>query len=403
MLRAIVDTVVVTLLRLGVLLLTPLLLFTARTRQGRLVGLIAVTVAIIAVNLVVFVLGVDLLGLPGPGFVPNPNPMGIPRPWIASVLRAVVLVSATLFLWLPLLIALFLLHLPATRCDTAGLRSICLGPTFINRLQQALTPEIDWLWLAVQLGTRLDPRIRSAEGRAIREASKVAVDDFLEWSESTAIVPAWPFAIWGRILRPDHGHFVLVKSAKPTGLIVFLHGHGGNSLLLPYLMRDFAERMNCAIAFPSFGYGQWEHPSGVDCVARTASYVLEFCPSIDERNLLLIGLSQGGAGVGRAASASGPWAGLVFLSPTLEPKVLRSGDFSESWRGREVLVLHGGVDRHVTPKSVARGIQAMGEAGVTVTERVWPKASHALVLLQFDEWLSEVQGYASRLGFTKTS
>ena len=75
------------------------------------------------------------------------------------------------------------------------------------------------------------------------------------------------------------------------------------------------------------------------------------------------------------------FAGLVFVSPTMEPEVLSS----EAFAGRRVLVIHGDADRHVTLKSVEKGIHALRTAGADVTVTRDPTGTHFLLFAQPDE------------------
>ena len=291
--------------------------------------------------------------------------------------------------------AVFLIFaLPRYRSDTPGLRSVLLGPVFLNALQLAAFGEQDWLWLAVRLVLPFDFRIPGPERRLIRDTIRHHLDELRD--EHRTIPPALPLAVWGETFRPDHGHlFVYRPEAAPgerLGLLVFLHGHGGNTLLFPHLLRPFADEFRFVVVCPSFGYGNWDHPHAAGCVDRAVRYAEEHFAEVDPVRVLLMGLSQGGAGVGQAAAAFPErFAGLVFVSATMEPAVLAN----DAFEGRRVLVIHGDRDRHVSLKSVEAGVDALRSAGADVTVTRDPEGTHFLlfaepgeVLRQVGEWVS---------------
>jgi predicted esterase len=375
--RTLLDMLAVWGMRLAAVVVAPLLLFTARTWRGWVVGVWATAVWVFAACVGYLSVVPELV---------NPLPPPLVVLAFASVLFLVVS-----FGW-GVLAAVFLLFTqPDYRSDTAGLRSVFLGPLFLHRLQLVLLSELDWLWLGTLLATRFDFRIGRDERRLIRDTIRLHLDELAESGEHRTVPPALPLAVWGRILRPDHGHlFVYRPEAAPgerLGLLVFLHGHGGNSLLYPHLLRPFADQFRCVLVCPSFGYGNWEHPHSTLCVDRAVRYALEHFPDIDPRRVFLAGLSQGGAGVGRAAVALPEvFAGLVFISATMEPAVLDN----EVLTVKPVLVIHGDADRHVTLKSVEKGIDALRSAGADITVSRDPAGTHFLLFAQPDEVLRQV-------------
>lgn len=379
--RTLLDVAAVWGARLTVVLVAPLLVFTARTWRGRVVGVWAAAVWVFAVCAGYLTVVPELV-----------NPL--PPPLVILAFTSVLLMGVS-FLWGVLAGAFLLFTQPDYRSDTAGLRSVYLGPLFLHRLQLVLLSEPDWLWLGTLLATKFDFRIKGDERRLSRDTVRLHLDELAESGEHRTLPPALPLAFWGRILRPDHGHlFAYRPEAAPgerLGLLVFLHGHGGNSLLYPHLLRPFADQFRCVVVCPTFGYGNWEHPHSWFCVQRAVRYATEHFTEIDPRRVYLAGVSQGGAGVGRAAVALPEvFAGLVFVSATLEPAVLNNEAFAD----KRVLVVHGDKDRHVSLKSVEKGIEALRSAGADVTVSRDPAGTHFLlfaqtqeVFRQLEEWL----------------
>ena len=254
-------------------------------------------------------------------------------------------------------------------------------------------PETDLVRLGVAWITRFDPWMTRAEARTIRRvmrgllAGMDADPGYRElapiwWAvEHAFLPPRWPPLLWHQFayFPPP------TEPGRRLGTLIFLHGHGPNLALYLHTWRRFADEHGFAVVCPSFGFGNWEHPDGVQAVA----WALETARAsgvFDEDRVYLAGISQGGAGVGRAGAAlPGAFAGLVFISPTMEPDVLGSPEFVEGWKGRPVLVVHGDRDRNVRPEGVAAAAEQMAADGVRVTHHRDPDAGHFLFFAQLDE------------------
>lgn len=367
--------------RLAAVLVAPLLLCVTRTRRGRLVGVASILLGQTPVWYLLSLWGFDTLWNGGTAY-----PRGaLVAAWLIGasgcLLSAVGVVGATILL---------LATLPVYRTDAdTGLSSVFLGPTWMHRWQMALPPEDDLLWLGAWLASRLDPWMSRADARQVRAVVSGLLDDMAEYPEYATLAPALGLTLWGKTFRPDHGHFfAYVPDRDPgerLGLLVALHGHGGNAKLWLHVWRAFADEHRLAVVCPSFGYGNWEHPASPAAVERCLNYVLDHYP-VDPDRVLLAGLSQGGAGVGRAAAAMpGRFAGLVFLSPTMEPGVLDSLEFVAGWKGRPVLVMQGGRDHNVKPRTVTSAVELMRRNGADVTYQLDPDADHFLFFARLDE------------------
>lgn len=380
------DVLAVVAIRLAGVLTAPLLLFIARTWRGRAVG-------VIAWSYVLFLgwwwmagwafgqmtIGIGTNAQPSsPQWVINAAMLGGMTGMAFSA--AVAGVTTLVLLFTP----------PAYRSGVGpGPVSLFLGPTWLHRWQMVLPPEEDAVWLGAWVVSRFDPWMSRADARALRGVVRALLDELAECPEYRTLAPAHALAVWGKTLAPDHGHFYVYTPTRrtdvPLGLLIALHGHGPNPLLWLHAWRDFADEYGFAVVCPSFGYGNWEHPDGVSAVGRCLAYALAHFP-VDPARVYLAGISQGGAGVARAGAAfADRLAGLIFLSPTLEPGVLDSPAFAAGWAGRPVFVAQGGRDHNVPPAGVDAGVAVMKRAGVDVTYHVDPGEDHFLFFARRDE------------------
>jgi predicted esterase len=256
-------------------------------------------------------------------------------------------------------------------------------------------PEEDWLWLGVVMGTLLDWRVSRTRGDEIRNRVQGVLDDMRHVGVYRHCRTPW-IHVFDSTIDLFPSCLVIVPEQPPRGALIFLHGHGGNTLFQAFLLREFARKYGLLVVCPSFSYGPWELSNTRDVLFHTWE-LLVHSYSMQPDKTFLAGLSQGGAGVAVAAgNLKDRIAGLIFLSPTMIEKDLSAPGFVTAWQGREVLVIHGEQDRHVTRKSVDAGIATMAQHGITVQATFHPHADHSLFLLDTEEVLSEVGAYCER-------
>jgi hypothetical protein len=260
-------------------------------------------------------------------------------------------------------------------------------------LKSVFWAEEDWLWTGVLLGTLIDPRVSGRRGKEIRDRVQGVLTDMRFVGVYRKCRTPWVHVFDG-----EYEHFpamvAVVPEQPPVGAVIFLHGHGGNTLFQAFLLRDFAKEHRLIVLCPTLSYGPWELPHAKAMVAKAAD-VLKTNFEIPAERTFLAGLSQGAMGVA-VAGAVEPFAGLVFLSPTMYPEYFHEKKFKQQWQGREVLVIHGEKDRHVSKASVDVSIGAMAGAGITVQASFHPHADHSLFLLDTEEVLAEVGAYCNR-------
>ncbi len=262
-----------------------------------------------------------------------------------------------------------------------GLQSRFRGGSRLPNLAPArLVPERDQMALALGL-TRLAPW--SARARAIRETTLGlyrSIDADPGARGLGAVTDLGLREVLGLpFLRLEHA-FAYVpepRADERLGLVVFLHGNGGNFQVLPWAWRPFADRERFAILCPTFGCGFWGE-GGVEAIDRALDDALARWP-IDPARVYLGGISDGGVGVTRSARAHpGRYRGLIYASPTMKLDELASPDFARGWRGRPILVLQGGRDWNVRRDTVDPAVDLLRRQGADVSYHVDGGEDHFL-------------------------
>lgn len=138
-----------------------------------------------------------------------------------------------------------------------------------------------------------------------------------------------------------------------TGVVV-LHGAGGNLACLLGALAPLAANDGVVLAHPSFGLGRWDESGGLDAIEGARRWLVER-EGVDPDRVFLVGLSNGALGVSRAAvDAPERWAGIGFVSPVFDDRLVSGEPFADAWRGRPVWIWTGEADERV-PASYVRG------------------------------------------------
>jgi pimeloyl-ACP methyl ester carboxylesterase len=264
--------------------------------------------------------------------------------------------------------------------------------------------EDDYVWLLTQLVTRLDPLLPRAEGRAARATIRDLIDAVRSHPDYLYLARV---GVSHRLMRGrlDPGHCYSYRPPTPGpdgryGVLVFMHGHGMNYLMVLHALRPLCDRLGVVLVSPTFGYGNWEAPGGAEAIERALRFALAAFPT-DPRRVIAMGFSQGGAGVSRiGAACAAELAGLVFVSATMEQEVLDSQAFAAGWRGKPVLVIQGERDHNVKPRTVTGAVETMQANGAKVTYHADPDAGHFLFFAQLDAVRAVVATWAVQAGLS---
>lgn len=202
--------------------------------------------------------------------------------------------------------------------------------------------------------------------------------------------------LWGRPFDAGHYYLYIPQTADeaPLPAIVFLHGSAGNFKAYTWVWSKLAEAEGFVIIAPSYGFGNWD-AAGADTVLQAIEDAKQIA-NIDENQLYLAGLSNGGSGVSQLAlTAPKMFQGLIFLSPVMDTNIVDSAPFQTAWANRPVLVISGEADKRIPIRYVEDRVANMEQSNINITTAIYPKEDHFLVFSQPEsvmqtvaEWLT---------------
>lgn len=267
----------------------------------------------------------------------------------------------------------------------AKVTSVILGHAPAPSLLRAI-PEIDQVAAGVRVIPLLDPII---DARAAQRLADITLPIYREMEADPAVVElgsVMPYAyadLFGT--RDDSGHLYQVlpaRSSSSTEALIFLHGSAGNFKSYAWVLAELAARRGLIVVCPSFGFGDWSHPGGLEAVERARDDVVQRL-HVDPTKITLAGLSNGGVGATMAAAHHPDWyRGLVLISPVMDSHSLQSPAFQQGWRGRPVLVLEGDLDDRVEEAYVTASVGLMEKAGIRVRYEIFRGEDHFLFYAQ---------------------
>ncbi len=205
--------------------------------------------------------------------------------------------------------------------------------------------------------------------------------------------------LWGRPFNTGHYYLYIPQTptSAPLPAIVFLHGSAGNFKAYTWVWSKLAEAEGFVIIAPSYGFGNWDE-AGAETVLQAIDDAKQLA-NIDENQIYLAGLSNGGLGVSHLAQiAPERFQGLIFLSPVMETNIVDSPQFQTAWANRPVLVISGEDDKRIPLSYVEQRVANLEQGNVNVIAVIYPNEDHFLVFSQPEnvmqtvtDWLSELK------------
>lgn len=179
-------------------------------------------------------------------------------------------------------------------------------------------------------------------------------------------------------LGTGSGHLFFTPAPPGRKLLLFLHGAMGNLQCYTSFWQTFAEQNGYTVVCPTFGFGFWWRPGGLETAENAWNYAHERL-GVAPGGALLIGLSNGATGAVRLTLAHPEMVEqLVLISPVLEPELVGSAAFARAVR-QPPLVLEGDRDSNVTPGEVETGLAAMRRVGLKPRYVLLPGHDHFMM------------------------
>lgn len=264
------------------------------------------------------------------------------------------------------------------------------GKGYVCRLAPwNVIPEVDQLKVASYLLPLRDPHADFARAARLRSLMITMCRDMEADADFRTLGSALG-AAYGELFhlefRTGHYYVCLPPTNAADGeklpCLIFLHGMGGNSKPYLWVLSRLARQARCVVIAPTFGMGNWNKEGGAEFVADVAREALATLP-VDPRKLFLMGYSNGGMGVTRAAVRDpGLFQGLIYLSPVTEDDVFATRAFAASARGRRILFLSGGCDERIPRRLVTATAASLKQMGCNVQAKIYEREDHFLLFAQ---------------------
>ncbi len=259
------------------------------------------------------------------------------------------------------------------------------GASFSRRAPGNWLPEIDQLSAGFTIMPAADRLFTAGQSAELKAAARDVYRE-LNADPDFAQLGSVMTGAYGELLglpRPPAHSYVYVPAGldrtKPSPVLVFFHGYGGNFTGYLWVLSKVADRAGCILVAPSNGLGNWraeESALGFDRALQAAAEVAV----IDKRRVAVAGLSNGGLAASQLARRRGSAiSSLILISPVFDRDAIRPSASSAPWNGLKVLVISGDRDDRIPRQYVESKIGALGDLGATVSSEFVPDADHFLI------------------------
>jgi pimeloyl-ACP methyl ester carboxylesterase len=244
-----------------------------------------------------------------------------------------------------------------------------------------LVPEADQLMMAYTLALFIDPLFTRSQAVPLKQSTAHLYDDMIYDPSFQMLNSALPGAAAEMMGFSQKNETVFLyippgmDRSKPHPLIVFLHGSGGNMKAYLWILARLADRLQIVIAAPNHGFGNWHQPDTEKRVASAIAAATKHAV-ISNDNIHLMGLSNGGLGVCQytGRNQAHPLRTRILISPVFDTDAF----YKTVSEKAPMLVVTGARDDRITLSYVRQNIRTLKAAGVSPGLKTIPDANHFL-------------------------
>ena len=260
-----------------------------------------------------------------------------------------------------------------------------------------VVPEIDQIKFGTDVVAPVDPFIDVAQARRLREAAMGIYLPMQADPDYRTLGSVMGAAYEDRDIGHVYEYVPPHAEGERLPALVFLHGSAGNFKAYFYLWRAVADRARVILLCPSFGFGNWNQPGGMEAIDRAVRHAVETLQA-DPNKILLAGLSNGGRGVTRAVALHPErYAGVLFVSAVMESAILSAPPLPGGYLHRPVLVIHGDADRRIPIDHARHAVEVMRTRDADVTAHVYEGEDHFLLFTRVADVQEEVASWIERV------
>lgn len=246
-------------------------------------------------------------------------------------------------------------------------------------------PEEDQLRLGFTLMPAIDPLLTAKQAARLRNWTTEIYGELEadpDFRNLGSVLPLTYAELRGSADAGVHAYVYIpagLDRKKPAPVLVFFHGSGGNWKAYLWILAQVADRCGLVVIAPTFGTGAWREPETSNRLAA-ALHAAKRYVALDEQQLHVAGLSNGGRAVSELLAAGQPaFRSYVFISPVFDDAALRQRSPSQPGRRDKVLILTGPLDERVPVDYVRQRATGLGQTGAQVELVEEPGADHFLM------------------------
>lgn len=275
-------------------------------------------------------------------------------------------------------IVLFPLQANISVSQNSALQSVYSGGEGFSVFGWNLISEEEWIRMGVGVSSLM--AITPEQKTFIRNYIDRVYPQIRRDPEFTGITSVIGIGFSGMFHSEMSGfHHFAYTPAHPVSdrLTVFLQGNACNFLVYPWIFRNLANAIQEKIIFPSFLFGDWQLPGGMESIQQA----IQDSRVTQNTKINLVGLSNGGRGISRYIRDHGESVHkAVYISAVMEPEILTDPAFLVRAQNMDgILVIHGVKDDRVGIDNIRSAVDFLTRNHVRVSLVTYPNSDHFLL------------------------